>query len=761
MKISKDCNLTNTRGITLLETAIAIPVLVTVVLGLLDISNYYRSKAAIQQASEETLRCLASLEDCASLPAPNGEPLYEIRATSGSTTTSLPLVRLGGTVTGLTPQRINATSFRAEYLSSVHATGIGRTILENTYTPEINASYLVRSPNTNVGLRANGTYDVTGEIKNLSFSESTINPTNRNLTINFVTPKKLPYDSNVTNRCVVGSLETFERCTSTERENLSNFFMILLEGTAQNGISGNISEITLALQNQLTGEVTQLGGQQFQDPGLGHSAPEPFLPRGGKLYVATTPQLLPSGSEFSTYRHLPLNYDTPYRLTMNLTRASSAAWELTGAKLVLPTYKRQEFKETCPQDLSGASIDALSMPNNQHCPLQEESSKKIEFLSVKGTSPVHATRGQSGEKQEAGHLDCNAPIPNNPELSISPPECRNLEETVPCKVTTVIPGIPNYGVPETSDEQGRVTASSTAANVCDAPLSAGFTPLWWNVATATINSSDLASSDRISVERTDCLHEPADTDLIPAKLRNFHHITITGREVSSRAENSRDFVKFQSGKSFSPQYECFKPRTVTISEYLFDDAPFGYPGEYDCATAIQKQGQLSAQATEILTFNISTVRSKNRYNVGPKAAVPQCYKPHDLITELVGELRETPLPISPLTLKNAKAYCASQGISCTYNLVSYTAKNTNELYTFQLAKAQQKGENLLKAVASKHGLINGKITPGATINAEGQEVVSVAASAEIPSLLKGLVPGGGTTVVRYFSSRVSERGLLH
>jgi hypothetical protein len=606
-----------------------------------------------------------------------------------------------------------------------------------------------------------GTYEVTGDIRNISFPESTITPTNRSITVSFVTPGKLPYESNTINRCVIGSLNTYKRCSETERGNLRNYFMLLLEGTARNGISGSKSEVTLSLQNQITGEVNQLGGQQFQDPGFGRSAREPFLPRGGLLYKATTPRLIPSESEFSLYSRLPLTYDTPYRLTLTLTNASSANWELTGAKIASPPYQQQEYKETCPNDLSGASIQALIMPDNIHCPLHHESENNIEFLSVKGESPIYAVRGKSGEKQPIGLLDCDDPIPKNPELSVSPLECRNIDETAPCNGTTVIPGVPNYGVPETGDEQERITSSPTAAKVCNATISEGFTLQWWNVAKTSIDDSDLPQIDQISVTRSDCLTEPGESELIPAPLRKFEHIKVTKREVSSSSENSRDFVKYQTGKKVSPHYECFKPRTVTISEYLSNDAPFGYPGEYDCATAMQKQTQLRSQATEILTFEISTSPSKNRYNVDPKAPVPNCYKPKDSITELVGELNDTPLPIGPLPLDSAKAYCSSRGLSCTYKLVSFTANNTNELYTFQLAKAQKKGEELLKAVASRHGLTNEKITPGASLNADGQEVVSVSTSADVPSLLKGIVPGGGTTTVRYSSSRVSERGLLH
>lgn len=752
----------SSRGSTLLETAIVLPVVVIIGLGLLDISNYYRTRAAIQQASEETLRCLASLEDCASLPVPGGEPLYQIRATAGTTTTSLPLVRLGGTVTGLTPQRIRATSFDVEYLSSVTATGTGRKVLENTYTPEINASYLVRSGDTRVGLRADGTYDVTGTITSLPFAQNTVTPGNRTLSISFVTPGTFPWEPNTVNRCVVGSLNSYERCTNTERQNIGNFFMLLLEGTARNGAAGTISEVTISLENRRTGEVIPLGGQQFQNPGSGRSAREPFLPRGGIYYRNTTPGVIPAfGSEFSIYSRLLLDYNTPYRLTLSLTSASSADWELTGAKLVLPTYQKQDFKKTCPGHLSGASIEKLKIPDNTLCPLEPETMKTVQFLSVNGSSPVQASRGAPGDKKEIGSLKCEDPLPENPELSVTPVECTTIDQTIPCLGETVIPGIPNYGVAETGDEQGRILESATAARTCNAMIGDGFTTRWWNVAKRRIDASDLTQLDGVSVTRTDCLTEPDDRDLIPAKLRKFYHLSVTGREVTSSPENARDFVKYQPGKEISPHYACFKPRTVSISEYLSNDTPFGYPGEYDCATASQKKAQLISQSNKILTFDISTAPSKNRYNIDPKAQIPQCYKPEDSVTELVGELSDTPLSVAPMPLENARAYCASRGLSCTFNLVSYTAGSTNELYTFQLARAEKKGDELLRAVASRHGMINGKITPNVRLNTQGQEEVSVTASAEVPSLLKGVMPGRGTTVVKYYSARVSERGLLH
>jgi hypothetical protein len=749
-------------GSTLLETAIVLPVLIVVGLGLLDISNYYRTKAAIQQASEETLRCLASLEDCASPPPSGGEPLYQVRATSGTTTTSFPLVRLGGTVTGLTPQRIAANSFDVQYLSSVTITGSGRTIFEKTYRPLINAGYLVRSRDTRVGLKGDGTYDVTGTVSNIPFRESTVSPGNRSLSLTFITPAEFPWESNTVNRCVVGSLDNFERCTSTERSNTENFFMILLEGTARNGTSGNISEVTLSLENQITGEVRRLGGQQFRNPGPGRSSSEPFLPRGGRYYRSTTPQLIPpAGSEFSSYSDLALNYNTPYRLTISLTSTSSANWELTGAKLVLPNYQKQDFKEVCPVYLSRASIEELKIPDNRLCPLEKESIERFVFLSVTGQSPIHPSLGDEGEKKKVGLLKCEDQIPDDPELTVSPLECSNLDDTVPCSGETILSGIPNYGIPENGDEQGRIMASPTAAETCNATIPEGFTTRWWNVTTAKLNASNLDHLDEVSVTRTDCLTEPEDSDLIPAPLRKFHHITVTGREISSNPESPRDFVKYQSGKALSPHYECFKPRTVSVSEYLSNDAPFGHPGEYDCATAARRKEQLLKQSNEILRFDITTSQSRNRYNPEPGVQIPQCYKPEDSVTELAGNLSETPLSIAPLPLENARAYCASHGLSCTYKLVSFSAVSTNELSTFQLAKAEKKGADLLKAVASRHGMINGKILPGVRLNASGQEEVSVSASAEVPSLLKGILPGKGTTVVRYFSARVSERGLLH
>jgi len=749
------------RGSTLLETAIVLPVLIIVSLGLLDISNYYRTKAAIQQASEETLRCLASLEDCATPPAPGGEPLYQIRATSGTTTTSLPLVRLGGTVTGLTPQRISATSFDVQYLSSVTTTGIGRTLLENTYRPEINASYLLRSNDTRVGLRADGTYDVTGTITSLPFSNDTVTPANRTLAITFVTPGKLPYESDTVNRCVVGSLDTYERCSGIERNNIGNYFMFLLEGTARNGTLGSISEVTLSLENQITGEVTRLGGQQFQNPGIGRSAREPFLPRGGLYYTNTTPQTIPARSEFSSYRKLPLDYNTPYRLTLSLTNSSSADWQLTGAKLVLPVYQQQDFTEICPGHLSSASIKTLKIPDNTLCPLEADSVKKLEFLSTNGSAPIQASRGTPGEKKEIGFLKCEDPLPDNPELSVSPLECATIDKTEPCAGETVIAGIPNYGVPESADEQGRIISSETATKVCNVTIPEGSTARWWNIATTRIDQSRITQLDRISITRADCLTEPDDSELIPAPLRKFHHIVVTGREVSSTPEDARDFIKYQPGKKLSPHYECFRPRTVSIHEYLSNDTPFGHAGEYDCATASRKKEQLLSQSNEILTFDIATLPSKNRYPIEPGVRIPQCYRPEDSVTELVGELTDTPLSIAPLPIESARAYCSSHGLSCTYKLLSFTSGSSNELHTFQLAKAEKKGDELLKAVASRHGMVHGKITPAVRLNAQGQEEVSVSASAEVPSLLKGILPGKGTSLVQYYSARVSERGLLH
>ena len=640
------------QGSTLLELAVVIPVLTVITLGLLDISNYYRSKSAIQQASEETLRCLASLEDCATLPTPGGEALYEVRAVSGTTTTSLPLVRLNGTVTGLTPERVSATSFDVQYLSSVYLTGFGRTLLEATYRPLVNITYLVRSADnsTRVGLKADQTYDVTGDQIAMTSAQNTVSPDLRTISIPFRTHPAISSTSDVMNRCVIGSLESGKLCENIERNNLRNYFMLLLEGTAKDGVQGAISVVNLTVRNDLTGQVYDLGSQQFQNPGPGRSAFESFLPRGAKYFTTTTPELMPNGSEYTIYeKTLLLNYDTPHTLNIRLQDTSSARWQLTSAKLVLPKYEEKVFNEFCPTYMSAESIKRLTLPNAKDCQLSAESTEKIKFLVTSGNVQVMATQGEEGEKKDVGIVGCQDSIPKRSDLSVAPAECEDLKKIVSCSDNTMVSGVPNYGVPEKADVDGRITSSVSATEVCGADIPDGFIPQWWNVATMRINELDLAQIEPLSIMRADCLTEPSDSELIPVSLRPFHHITVNGRSVSSKPQDDRDFVKYQEGKDVSPNYDCFKKRTIAIADYLSNDAPFGYAGEYDCSTAERKTAELGARSTPILSFNTSTSLSKNRYKVDPKTEPPACYKAKDLITELVGELSDTVLPIGPLT----------------------------------------------------------------------------------------------------------------
>jgi Flp pilus assembly protein TadG len=46
------------RGFSLLEQALAFPAILVTLLGAFDLSNYYRAKNALQEATVRTLRCL-------------------------------------------------------------------------------------------------------------------------------------------------------------------------------------------------------------------------------------------------------------------------------------------------------------------------------------------------------------------------------------------------------------------------------------------------------------------------------------------------------------------------------------------------------------------------------------------------------------------------------------------------------------------------------------------------------------------------------
>lgn len=71
------------KGFSILEQAIAIPVIVFFALGAVDITNYFKAKSALQEGVKKTLRCLTPLDgECNVYTPPQTVPAYNIYTSS-------------------------------------------------------------------------------------------------------------------------------------------------------------------------------------------------------------------------------------------------------------------------------------------------------------------------------------------------------------------------------------------------------------------------------------------------------------------------------------------------------------------------------------------------------------------------------------------------------------------------------------------------------------------------------------------------------
>jgi Flp pilus assembly protein TadG len=727
-------------GATLLELALAIPVMIGLMLGALDLANYYRSKTAIQQASEEVLRCLASLTDCSQSPNANNEALYQIYSYSDTPEATLPYMRLNGTITGSVYPNIQATEYTVQYVASANVINNGKTTL-----PTASVSYTVRSSQGAVNLTSNGTYSLSnaGYVQNIALpGNSTVSPTNRTVVIRFTTPPVPTELRNNGSRCVVDSLNNAitnnGTCNQAEINGTSNFFMLLLEGTASGGQIGEKSTVEMDVRETSGTDTFDLTGQIFNNPGSNESAREPFVPRGATYFSTNNSSWTHPTSEYRGHKHsLKLKYNTRYEVVLRLTPNSTASWRPSALKIALPRYENDTRDFNCKDEdtVSVTHQTGLTLPNDTVCKLSDDDAKYLAYLTKNGANPVIA------------HASPETKDPS-------------IQDTIPCQGETIVAGIPNYGIPENPDADGVVKSSNVASGVCGS-LPPNTTPVSFNIANATVRISDLKDIEAPIARRRNCHSEPGDSELIPEDLKRFHHIAVSRRLEKN---NHSDFVKYDTSRDQISDYACFNVRTVNVEDYLnenFGASTFSN-NELQCNDALSVMKSMERLASPVVRPTVTMHKSAKRYKVPTDATIPSCLSPNDLYIGLTEDLTQRPLNVGAMKLEQAKEYCAKNNLSCSYKLLSFTDLSKNELHTFKTEKARAKGNALLAAISSKYGLTEAIVNPTATLTAEGAELVSVTTSAKVPSIIKRLFsPNNNSMVVSYSAQRMSERGLLH
>jgi hypothetical protein len=745
------------RGHTLLELAIALPVLIVFGLGLLDISNYYRSKSAIQQAAEETLRCLASIDDCGVKPLPS-IALYRISEVSGALNGTLPYFTPEGSIDVFTPDGKRATEFSIEYLSEA-LTSAPRVLKERTYSASFDAPFLLKTPNTEVSYNsAAGSYTVTNAvIRNLNISgNSTLSPNNRTVQLAFTTPQP-PAEPNTP--CYVGKIEG-EPCESKEQENIENYFMLILEGIAKNGTIGEKSHVDLSIVATATSKQKNLGGQVFQNPGTDEGGYEPFIPRGSHYFTGKN---IPKGlGEFKGHADgILLKYNTTYKIILDLRDDSDGTWQPTKAMLIYPEYKIENRTFHCVNDFTKKELELSFWQKENLCLLEEN--EKISFNSLRAEKAVLSF--MAGEETSAGRpvkpLTCvdEENTLKDPEFYADPATCNGQRVALLCKGTTVVPNIPNIGVADdtsrTSD--GVITSSSSALLLCPHE---NFQITGWRTTTKVINQSDISSIKFPVQHRQDCRSEVDNKKLIPTALEHFKNIKVIGSE---KLQPEKQFTFPSEDITLTEKiekYSCFKTASININAYLDQDkvhSKLKHPG---CGGDTVLKSKLGSSVPEKIKKGISFRKSTERYSTELHKSIDSCQEKDIQYSSSEEGFNERPLQIPYIPLAEAKHYCKSHKINCSYSLVSFNASEKNYLKTFLLEKAKVKGQSLIQALTNSYGLKNVSITPKAYQNEAGQEVVAVTVKGHVASLLKNMVVGSEQLKIEYSSSRISERGLM-
>lgn len=483
-------------GATLLEYALALPVVLTLTLGAIDISRVLQVQAALNQGTKEALRCLYPTDGgCSASTYTPGTALYNWYGSTASVGYDMGTFDYNGTASWFSVPRYTYNNIHARVLSSYQfdvpqqnyqakRVSFARSQEFRSYVRLTTLPFITGASALNPEFRykniTNGTRPLYPGVINVSLGSidlATAPGGTRQASVTFVIPAPVS-NVDLTQKCnpstdidkqgasttIMNADTELSSCTASHLR-LTGAVLLHPKGT----VSG-AGKTTLTLSH--AGGTIDLGGRVWTGTGNGN-----FVPRGipdENLYVAE--HLRGTYEELRRYPNLALPFNQPITLTFAISKHPNyphlnGEWHGTGLAIYRSRFSERVETASCPAILRG-DYEAATSGGGQPPGCEQAQSFPISLMS-----------GRTVTVNTSANVDPTPPIPLGCNLSgaaaistLGAGNARNFDVLTTQAACTpyVAEGqcSENNGVPEDPDSAGFIRNSPLAQSLCPPEINA-------------------------------------------------------------------------------------------------------------------------------------------------------------------------------------------------------------------------------------------------------------------------------------------------
>ncbi len=610
------------RGISMLEFALTLPLLLFTTLATVDITAVLQARSGMQQAATTALRCVYPVDGvCTAVRGDERERFYEFFSLPDSDDGFIfSREDFSGRATFFRAPRRELGDFRAPRLGSAFFDFDQASYRVSGTIPRMMVEYrelevlgtvpqIYGSDPRNPGFRFSG-----NGLGNFPQSPSSSNPLNQRVQIaaqvsGSGTSLSLGASQNETNWRTAFTIELprpqpRSLCVEEDCDQLTGNaanVVFHLKGTGSSSADNGCGSVELRISSG-SGSTNGLGGQELRLNS--QSMSRNFYPRG----VSPSPHDVdPSLGGHGEWAHgrLELSYDQQHRVEVRLLRdqdagcnaQSTIGWAATDLDVYTPVFNHKENRETaCTQVLSNNGTTECVPERRAVRPeyfvgeprVSPESTLSIDQVIPSAYSSSHALFLALQEHLGSGVVGPNQVASFGANLAtefVSPVAPRTFSHACPQntgvdELPDFVPGrTPAYAIQNSS--RATQVCPATPANVASAAAAIPFQPILSNVRWSETGPTAV-SHPAVTWVKSDCTVQAPVFDALPAALREYprgkltwsdvaanpsFEIVTTGREsVGNPSEDPNDpeFLK-----RTDPRYSC---NDLAIGSFSYDDA---------------------------------------------------------------------------------------------------------------------------------------------------------------------------------------------
>jgi hypothetical protein len=447
-------------GISTLEVAICIPVLVAILLGLIDLFSYIRGRYVLTLGMEEAIRCLTTKESGCNSNSDLISKKFDIYTTSYNEIGNE--YKISGNISIISTNPHSVKQGTATILDSVSYNSAGITAIEKRFKAIGKFEYIYReSPVINGDLNSQSVSDkfplIIPTWKNKVLSTDSADNTqlstdyiilDRPAVLNEVV--KTGSDNTPCSKNLYSEDKKWIQCELWDREvNYGIEPVILISGNSvavTNATIGDIGEVQLQLIES-NGEITDLGGRLFQQQQV--DSPENFVPRGADTSMIVN-QDLKEYEEVNIYANATfIEYNKPFKIYFKLKSKNGnlVRWTPKSIKIILPKYSLEQTTINCVTP-DNRGILSSEKDNLQLCSSKNGVKPNRDILSL-----TSLTQGDIID------LGCNHSTLNEADYEFIANHKQTCIKTQKCSDD-------NFGISDKAQSDGKIRNSKEALAIC-------------------------------------------------------------------------------------------------------------------------------------------------------------------------------------------------------------------------------------------------------------------------------------------------------